>query len=80
MKEGSYKAFIAYLVLSNSDQAKYGSLTQNLQTQYSLNNNMYPKDTVILIDVMSNHRHDNYKEKSKRIIAIRRIQILANLR
>ena len=65
MKANAFKAFTSYVILKNSDQGKYGSLVQNLQTLFSLGKDEYPKEISKVIDVMSNHRLDNYKDKKK---------------
>ena len=65
MKANAFKAFTSYVILKNSDQGKYGSLVQNLQTQFSLGKDEYPKEISKVIDVMLNHRPDNYKDKKK---------------
>ena len=39
-----------------------GSLIRNLQTQYSLGKEEYPKDIDLVIDVMAKHQRDNYKD------------------
>ena len=50
---------MAYLLIRNSDQAKYGSLMNGLVSQFSRQNNQYPKTTTIATDMLSNHRFDN---------------------
>ena len=65
MKAKAFRAFTSYVILKNSDQGKYGSLVQNLQTQFSLGKDEYPKEISKVIDVMSNHRPDNCKDKKK---------------
>lgn len=61
-KTGS-EHFYAYLYLENVDYKKYGSLTQNLNQQYTLNNDQYPKTIGDANNVLSNHKFDNFKPK-----------------
>jgi len=54
---------MAYLLLYNSDQAKYRSLLTGLRSQYSLENDQYPKSVNSATDILSNHRHDNQNKQ-----------------
>ena len=58
MKQEAYDAWVAYLFIRGSDQAKYGSLTRSLISQYSLGNDQYPKTLQAAGDVLSSHRMD----------------------
>jgi hypothetical protein len=50
----------------NSDQAKYGSLSNRLVSQFSMQNNQYPKTCTTATDILSNHRFDNRGNLSKK--------------
>jgi hypothetical protein len=39
MKDGAFDRWMAYLLICNSDQAKYGSLSNGLVSQFSMQNN-----------------------------------------
>ena len=49
---------MTYLLIRNSDQSKYGSLLNELVSQFSMDNNQYPKTVTAATYIMSNHRHD----------------------
>ena len=58
---------MAYLLITNSEQTKYASLTNGLASQYSMKNNQYPKSIVSATDIMRNHCHDDAgKQKERR--------------
>jgi hypothetical protein len=61
MKIGAFNKWMAYLLLRNSDQQKYGSLMNGLISQFSMGNNQYPKTITAATDILSNHKHDDYK-------------------
>ena len=65
MKDESFDSWMAYLLMKNSDQKKYGSLTLGLSSQYSMGNNQYPKNITAATDILSNHKHDNFESKKK---------------
>jgi hypothetical protein len=44
MKYGAFDRWMAYLLIHNSDQAKYGSLSHGLVLQFSMKNNQYPNN------------------------------------
>ena len=50
---------MAYLLIQNSDQAKYGTIMKRLVLQFSMQNNQYPKSITAATDILSNHRFDN---------------------
>jgi hypothetical protein len=52
--EGLY----TFLYLENSDQAKYGSIKSNLNSQESLGNDQYPRTIVETNNLLSNHKFD----------------------
>ena len=44
MKSEAFGRWMAYMMIRNSDQAKYGSLLNRMVSQFSMNNNQYPVD------------------------------------
>ena len=58
MKIGAFNKWMAYLLLQNSNQQKYGSMMNGLILQFSMGNNQYPKITAAT-DILSNHEHDD---------------------
>ena len=66
MKDEANYQFEAYLFMQNSDQAKYRSLMKGLVTQYTLDQNQYPKDLTKAVHVINQHKWDNSsKNKAK---------------
>jgi hypothetical protein len=66
MIDGSYARWLAYLLIKNSDQSKYGSLVNGLTSQFSMGNNQYPKNVMTACDILLNHRFDvRVSKKSK---------------
>jgi hypothetical protein len=65
MKKEAYEQWCAFLILRNSDQAKYGEVLRDLASQYSLDNDQYPCKTTKAVDCLSNHRHDNAGKPGK---------------
>jgi len=63
LKDQSFDHYMAYLLMYNSDQAKYRSLLTGLRSQYSLENDQYPKSVNSATDILSNHRHDNQNKQ-----------------
>ena len=63
LKAGSFERFMAYLLIKNSDQNKYGSLVTGLVSQYSMDHDQYPRSLIAATDILANHRHDNYNKK-----------------
>jgi hypothetical protein len=57
---------MAYLLISNSDQAKYGSLLNGLVSQFSMQNNQYPNVCTTATDILSNHRFNNRGNSTKK--------------
>ena len=58
LKKEAFPKWTAYIYLNNSDNNKYGSLKKNLQSQYALQNNQYPKTVSKMTDVLTNHQWD----------------------
>ena len=59
------EAMLVFLNLDTSDQDKYGTVIQNLNSQKSLGNDQYPKTIVETNNVLSNHKFDINKEKKQ---------------
>jgi hypothetical protein len=66
MKDGAFDRWMAYLLIRNSDQAKYGSLSNGPVSQFSMQNNQYPKTCTTATDILSNHRFDNRGSSTKK--------------
>jgi hypothetical protein len=66
MKDGAFDRWMAYLLIRNSDQAKYGSLSNGLVLQFSMQNNQYPKTCTTATYILSNHRFDNRGNSTKK--------------
>jgi hypothetical protein len=54
------------LLICNSDQAKYGSLSNRLVSKVSMQNNQYPKTCTAATDILSNCRFDNRGDLNKK--------------
>ena len=54
------------MLLRNSDQGKYGSLLNGLVSQFSMQNNQYPRTISDATDILSNHQHGNWKDQKKK--------------
>ena len=48
--------WMAYMMIRNSDQAKYGSLLNGMVSQFSMNNNQYPVHIGQAMDILSTHK------------------------
>jgi len=57
------EAFFAYLYLENADQGRFGSILKGLHAQKALQNEQYLKTVSVAVQVLSNHKWDNYKSK-----------------
>ena len=57
---------MAYMMIRNSDQAKYGSLLNGMVSQLLMNNNQYPVNIRQATDILSNHKYDNHKTRMDR--------------
>ena len=66
MKTEAFGRWMAYMMIRNSDQAKYGSLLNGMVSQFSMNNNQYPVDIRQATDILSNHKHDSHKTRRDR--------------
>ena len=66
LKKEAFSSWTSYVYLKNSDGNKYGLLKKNLQAQYALQNNQYPKTISTMTDVLTNHQWDDkYKAEIK---------------
>ena len=63
LRDGSFDRFMAYVLLRNSDQNKYGSVMHGLVSQFSMEHDQYPRTLIAATDILTNHRHDNYNKK-----------------
>ena len=66
MKTEAFGRWMAYMMIRNSDQAKYGSLLNGMVSQFSMNNNQYPVDIRQAMDILSDHKHDSHKMRRDR--------------
>jgi len=67
IKLDNWKAFEAFLFIQGCHQNKYGSFTKNLQAQFSLNNDQYPKTLTVAVDALNQDRYDpKYFESKKK--------------
>ena len=58
LKVEAFGRWMAFLLLKNSIQSKYGSLLNGLTSQYSMDNNQYPKMIIAASDILAYHKHD----------------------
>ena len=63
MKDGAFEQWFLYLVLCNSDKDKFGSVLKGMQSQYLLKNDQYPRMTIEVTDVLTNHPWEKWKEE-----------------
>jgi len=67
LQDGAFEAWMALLLLHDSDQAKYGTLMADLVTQYSLGNDQFPETISVTVDVLTHHKFDQkYYDRQKR--------------
>ena len=58
---------MAYLIINNSDRAKYGSLITKLSSQFSMKVNQYPETVNDAVDILNQHKFDEgWKKKKKK--------------
>ena len=60
LKNQSSRRYMAFVLLRNSDQVKYQSLTNASISQYSMENDQYTKTITAATDILANHKHDTY--------------------
>lgn len=54
-------------MIENSDQTKYGSLVEKMSSDFSLENDVYPRTKEKALDVLSNHKLDKkYHDQKKK--------------
>ena len=58
--------FSSFVYLVNSDQSKYGSVTNGLHSQKALQNDQYPRTLIEANNVLSTHRFDFIKEEGRK--------------
>ena len=58
MTQETSERLFAFIYLENADQAKYGSILTNLNSQKSLGNDQYPRTITETNNVLSNHKFD----------------------
>ena len=58
MKLKAYQAFSACILFCGCDKSKYGSLIQDLNTQFSLGHDQFPKTLTKATEALSNHKFD----------------------
>ena len=63
LKSEAFGKWMAFLLIRNSDQNKYGKLLDGLVSQFSMGNNQYPDAVRIATDIMAAHKHDNWGAK-----------------
>ena len=66
MKDNAIEHWMAYLLISGNDQAKYWTLTNGFVSHYYLGNDQYPISITTATDALSNHKiyprdYDNQK-------------------
>ena len=66
LKADAFGRWMAFILLKNSDQSKYGSLLNGLTSQYSMDNNQYPKMIMAASDILAYHKHDAKSAKQNR--------------
>ena len=63
MLDGAMEQWLAYLILRGSNigvnKNKYGSISRGMQSQYSMNNDQYPRTVINVTDILTNHTWDN---------------------
>ena len=52
--EQAFERFQAFVLLRKSDQAKYQRLMNGLISQYSMENDQYPKAITTVTDILAN--------------------------
>ncbi len=69
LKAAAFEQWLALLLIKNSDQSKYGTLTKKLSSDYSLGSDNYPRTIALATDAMSNHPLDPkyFENKKKRV-------------
>ena len=55
IKSKQFNKCMSYLLLANQYQYKYASLENGLASQYSMKNNQYPKDLMLVAEIIKTH-------------------------
>lgn len=63
MKKQAFEQWMACPLICNSDQAKCGSLSSGLASQFSMSHDQHPTLVAAAMDVLSHHKHDNCESK-----------------
>jgi hypothetical protein len=58
LEKQAFEQLMTFIYIKNADRNKYGSVIIGLATQFSLDNNQYPKTITIANSVLSNHKFD----------------------
>ena len=67
MKDKAFNQFMALIAFKGADQNKYGPVTRKFATDYTLDDDKYPRTLEKLSDTLSSHKWDDtYFEKKKR--------------
>ena len=67
MKSKAFNQFMALIAFKGADQNKYGSVTRKFATDYTLDDDKYPRTLEKLSDTLNSHKWDDtYFEKKKR--------------
>ena len=67
MKDQAFTQFMTLIAFKGADQNKYGSVTRKFATDYTLDDDRYPRTLEKLSDTLSSHKWDDtYFEKKKR--------------
>ena len=68
--DGAMEQWLAYLILRSSNigpnKEKYGSVSRGMQSQFSMNNDQYPRTIIGITDVLTNHSWDNRTSRQKK--------------
>ena len=62
LKENSFDAYCGYIFIKSSDQAKYGNLINNMNIEFAIGTDKYPKSVTKAVDILANYRPDNAKK------------------
>ena len=67
LKSKAFNQFMALIAFKGADQNKYGSVTRKFATDYTLDDDRYPRTLEKLSDTLTSHKWDDtYFEKKKR--------------
>jgi hypothetical protein len=63
LKAEAFEKWCAYLLITRSDQSKYGSVVRHFRAQFSMENDQYPRTLRIATDILSSHKFDKNPAK-----------------